>query len=165
MPHFVSAPLDARLLVPLFNVFQTVGRFLVLIVSFVSSKDLTLVLVLIIGIVYIVILSLLSSPVISQLSNASFVLALLFSVVYGAMWTCNGSIIFFSAISDRNRFLVLALFVFPVSGLGPILMNLLLGFLYEDYGNFHVSFIVLTALSGVMVLLTLLLMWLTYRKK
>jgi hypothetical protein len=142
---------NLALLVAFFNLAQTVGRLVAVLVG--ARGDLTLAVVASVSVGFVVLLSLAST-----LQNGAFYISLSFGIFYGAMRSAISSILFNSSIRDRKQFVSLALFTFPVAGLGPLGLNFLVGFLFErDGGSFQWAFILLAVASGISGILTVIL--------
>ena len=137
-----SNALDLSLLAAFFNVAQTVGR---LVAVFVGSRgELTLLVVFSVALGFAVLLSLASA-----LQNGAFYISLAFGIFYGAMRSSIASILFSSSVTDRKMFLNLALFTFPIAGIGPLGLDFLVGFLFEREGSFQWAWAMMAALSGI----------------
>lgn len=156
MERFVSLGSDSRfdlelkLLAAFFNVAQTVGRVVAVIVG--SRGELTLLVVLCVSFGYVLLLTLAS-----VLDKGAFIISLVFGVFYGGMRSTIASILFSSSIQDRRLFLTLALFTFPVAAVGPLGLNFLVGFFFERYGDFHWAFVTLAIVGGASGILTIIL--------
>ena len=89
---------------------------------------------------------------------ASRILPLLFSIFYGAMWSTQSSIVFFSGLKDRRHFIYSACLVYPVSGLiGPFLQNYVVSVLHEDCNCYLFATAFLCAVSFVILILLIIL--------
>eukprot|EP01092_Planopodium_desertum_P008710 TRINITY_DN3701_c0_g1_i1.p2 TRINITY_DN3701_c0_g1~~TRINITY_DN3701_c0_g1_i1.p2 ORF type:complete len:132 (-),score=4.53 TRINITY_DN3701_c0_g1_i1:43-438(-) len=101
------------------------------------------------------------------LTNVSVLpIAMEFSVSYGAMWVINATLPVKGSVTDPRYWQTLAAIVLPLGGIGSIVINAIVGYLYqraatnglECYGPecFRISFFMLAALSVVMFFLCLI---------
>ena len=153
MEDFVGqsgASFDAQYLTAFFNAGQTVGRLGTVLLGL--WRDLTVTVVGAVALSYAIILA-----VAAGVPSAAFALSLVFSVAYGAMWSTTSSIVFCSSVTNRRQFLTLALFVFPLSGAGPIATNAVVGVIFDDTASFMWPWIFLALLSGLLFVLAVVL--------
>ena len=142
---------DASLLPVLFNVVQTAGRIIAVVVG--SLGEYTLQVVVAVSVLYVIVLAVGSNVS----GHGQFWISLAFGLAYGGMRATIGSVLFYSKVQNRKLFLYLALFSFPLAGTGPIAFNFAFGALYDHLGSFHWPLAFLACLSGASVCISVLL--------